>query len=88
MHKQFEADLCPETMSPRLRLNFANGWALSIVLRMEAKDLCNYGMASVAAAPTGRWGRGPTEILENEATPDEVALFIKQIADRSAPVIQ
>lgn len=82
MTTQFEADVCPETRAPRLRLNFANGWAVSIVLRMEAKSGCNFGIAALAAYPTGRRGTGLTELGENEASPDEVAAFIAAIAAR------
>lgn len=80
MAKIFEADVCPETKAPRLRLNFANGWAVSILLRQG--NGFDYTLASVAACPSGNWGRGETEVLENEASPDEVALFLHQIANR------
>lgn len=86
MTKIFEADLCPETFMPRLRLNFANGWAVSIVLRMEAPDGCRFGMASLAACPSGRWGTGVTELGESEASPDEVARYIADIAARPQAV--
>jgi hypothetical protein len=82
MTKRFEADVCPETFAPRLRLNFDNGWAVSIVLRMEANSRCEFGMASLAACPTGRWGTGATELGENEASPDEVATYVAMIAAR------
>lgn len=83
MTKIFEADLCPETKAPRLRLNFANGWAVSILLREG--DGFNYTLASVAACPSGRWGRGKTELLDHEAFPDEVAAFLAQVAARPRP---
>lgn len=82
MTKIFEADVCPETLAPRLRLNFSNGWAVSIVLRQEARNRCDFAMAALAACPTGRWGTGVTELGESEASPDEVALFVTEIAAR------
>jgi hypothetical protein len=87
MTKRFEADVCPETFAPRLRLNFDNGWAVSIVLRMEAKNRCEFAMASLAACPSGRWGTGATELGENEASPDEVAAFIANVAARPQAVL-
>lgn len=86
MTKIFEADVCPETRAPRLRLNFENGWAVSIVLRMEATNKCDFGMAALAACPTGRWGTGAIELGESEASPDEVAAFIAKIAARPQAV--
>lgn len=84
MTKIFEADVCPETKAPRLRLTFANGWAVSILLRQG--NGFDYALASVAACPSGKWGHGETELLENEASPDEVALFLHQIANRRLAV--
>ncbi len=84
MTKIFEADVCPETKAPRLRLNFANGWAVSILLREGNRF--DYSLASVAACPSGRWGRGETELLDHEAFPDEVAAFIAEIAARPQAV--
>jgi hypothetical protein len=80
MTTQFEADLCPETRSPRIRLNFANGWSASIVLRQGARNGCDFALAALARCPTGRWGTGATELGECEASPDEVAAFIAEVA--------
>lgn len=77
---QFEADLCPETGVPRFRLNFANGWSISIVLVMPDKRGVRFGLASVAACPTGYWGTGATELLGEEATPDEVSALMADVA--------
>lgn len=82
MTKQFEADLCPESKRPRLRLNFDNGWAVSIVLRMPARGGCDFQLASLACCPTGQWGTGATELGESEASPDEVAAYISAVAAR------
>lgn len=81
----FEADLDPYTRSPRLRLNFPNGWSASIVLRMAAPGGCSFSIASIAAAPTGEWGIGKTELGETEALADEVAAWLFEISQRPAP---
>lgn len=82
MTKQFEADLCPETKAPRLRLNFDNGWAVSLALRMGSRNGCDFAIASLAACPIVRWGTGVTELSATEASPDEAAAFIAEIAAR------
>lgn len=83
MTMQFEADVCPETYSPRLRLNFANGWSVSIALRQPSLDQSpSYALAALAACPAGQWGMTGTELGENEASPDEVAAYIAAIAAR------
>lgn len=84
MTKIFEADVCPETKAPRLRLNFSNGWAVSILLRQG--NGFDYALASVAVCPSGRWGRGETAVLENEASPEEVAAIVSAIAARPQAV--
>jgi hypothetical protein len=86
MSKLFEADVCPETLAPRLRLNFENGWAVSVVLRQEARNHCDFALAALAAYPTGRWGTGVTELGESEASPNEVAAFIAEVAGRPQAV--
>jgi hypothetical protein len=81
MSAAFEADLDPQTGAPRMRMSFNNGWSISIVLLMrpmQSKCLT----ASVAACPTGCWGRGKTEMLHNEAFPDEVANLVAEVAAR------
>lgn len=87
MTKIFEADLCPETNNPRIRLNFNNGWAVSVVLRQPARGGFDYALASIAACPSGCWGTGATELGETEASPDEVAAFIAKIAARPQAAI-
>lgn len=83
MSAPFEADLCPNTGAPRMRLNFANGWSGSLVLRAAAPNECDFGMASLAAAPTGQWARGLTELGETEATADEAVDWLFDVAARS-----
>lgn len=86
MTKIFEADLCPETFNPRVRFNFSNGWAASVVMRMGTPDGTRFALASLAACPSGKWGTGRTELGENEASPDEVAAFIAEVAARPQAV--
>lgn len=82
-HFGFEADLDPESRSPRMRFNFANGWSASIALRSRVgRNGCDFMMASVAAAPTGHWGEGQTEILETECCSDEAIAMIAEVAMR------
>lgn len=81
MTTQFEADVCAATGKPRLRLNFANGWSASIVLRMEQRG-GHFAMAALAAYPTDPRGIGATELGESEASPEEVAAYIAEIAAR------
>lgn len=80
----FEADVCPDTGSPRLRFNFDNGWSASVVLRHYGgkRGDCGALMASLAACPTGAWGTGKTELGETEATAKEVAIFLFGVASR------
>jgi N-acetylmuramoyl-L-alanine amidase len=76
----FEADVDPETRSPRLRLNFANGWTASVVLSVHA-DRITGATARLACWPTaGQEHR--TELGEQEAFPDEVASYLAQVAAR------
>lgn len=82
----FEADLDPETNSPRMRFNFANGWSASVVLYMPfSRHKCDFRLASLAACPTGKWSQGLTELGETEATADEVAAFLAEVASRGRP---
>jgi hypothetical protein len=78
---QFEADLDPQTKSPRIRFNFPNGWTASIVLRLGNGPFNAYA-ASVAAFPTGHAGEGVTEIGETEATASEVTDYLAEIRNR------
>jgi len=82
MSAAFEADLCPQTGSPRIRLNYTNGWSASIVLRGMSKDGCHFLTASVAACPTGQWGTGKTELLENEADAEDLTAILFEILGR------
>lgn len=85
MRAPFEADLEPETMRPRVRFNFANGWSASVVLLGETKQEDTYfTCASVAACPTGKWGTGVTELLSEESSPDEVSDLLFETSARSA----
>lgn len=85
MSREFEADLCPETGAPRIRFNFQNGWSASIVLREGSANGCEFGMASMAICPTGRWGRGETELLGNEMSAEEVARWLNATFLRGEP---
>lgn len=85
MTSAFEADLDPETGAPRVRLNFINGWSISLVLSMPDKSRTRFGLASVACAPTGRWGNGETDLLSHEAFPDEVAAMVFDVSQRPKP---
>lgn len=80
----FEADLDPQSGRPRVRMNFRNGWSISIVLMSPDRTGCNFLCASVAACPTGEWGKGKTELLAHEALASELAEMIGQIASREA----
>ena len=82
MSGRFEADLHPETGAPRVRFNFANGWCGSLVLRMPAKNGCDFSIASVAACPTGQWGAELSELGETEASPDEAIDWLATVARR------
>ena len=82
---EFEADLCPETNAPRIRFNFANGWSASVVLLMPSQDGCTFALASIARCPTGHWGEGKTELLNNEATAEEVAHWLTGTAMLGEP---
>jgi len=82
----FEADIYPETNSPRLRINFANGWSASIVLRNLVRgDSFSFDAASLACCPTGCWRKGQIELGEQEATPEEVADYLAEVAARGRP---
>jgi len=81
----FEADLCPDTLAPRIRFNFPNGWTASILLR-EARPKCaEFRLASMVVCPTGRWGKGETRAIGHELTSDEVAHWLVDTAMRRAP---
>lgn len=85
MSAAFEADLCPETGAPRVRMNFPNGWAISILLHTGDKRRTKFALASIAACPTGQWGEGKTELLCHEGFPDDVAHFIAEVSKRGRP---
>lgn len=87
MTYSFEADLAPDTLQPRIRFNFDNGWSASLLIRTSptAKDKerqCSAIMGATAAAPTGQWGEGKTELGSQEASADEVAAFLYNIMIR------
>lgn len=80
----FEADLHPQTGAPRIRLNFSNGWSASIVLRnLTRGDGTRFDAASLACCPTGEWLTGQTVLAETEASAEEVAEFLAEVASRS-----
>lgn len=85
MSADFEADLCPETVAPRVRFNFPNGWSASVVLMSPAKSGCEFLVASMAIAPTGQWGQGKTLLLGSELSAEEVAHWLAGTAMRHAP---
>lgn len=86
MSAHFEADLDPQYGSPRMRFNFANGWSASVVLYMSVpKHNCDFRLATLAAWPTGKWSKGMTELGQHEATADEVAAFLAEVASRGRP---
>ena len=82
---QFEADICPETDAPRIRFNFANGWTGSLVLREIGRNGCDALIASVAACPTGKWGKGVTRLGPTEATADEAIAWLAIVAGAERP---
>lgn len=81
MTHAYEMDLEPSSLVPRVRINFPNGWCASIVFR-SGSDPTRAMVASLACAPTGRWGDGLTELGETEASPMEVLSFLAQLATR------
>lgn len=82
MPKQFECDLAPETMWPRVRFNFANGWSTSVAIRTEGAAGTEAMLASLACCPTGRWQEGITELGSTEAFADEAVAFLAEVAAR------
>ena len=78
---EFEADLDPENKWPRMRFNFDNGWAASLVLRTGETGM-DARMATLACAPIGQWGNGKTELGPTEAWADEAIAWIAAIAAR------
>jgi hypothetical protein len=83
-HPQFECDLDTEYGWPRIRFNFANGWSASVVVRTYANGM-DALRASLAACPTKQWGKGKTELGEQEASADEVADWLHQVSQRPRP---
>lgn len=77
----FEADLDPE-QRPRIRMNFSNGWSISIVFTGSDRTGCKFLCASVAACPTGQWDRGKIQHLASEALASELAGLISAVAGR------
>ena len=85
MMREFEADLCPETGDPQIRFNFPNGWSAAVILRGNNRYCSDFGMASMARCPTGKWGTGAAEILGNELSSEEVAHRLAGTACLSSP---
>lgn len=83
MSAPFEADLCPETGAPRIRLNFPNGWSASIVLLPATKNE-RFLLPSLATCPTGQWGTGKATLIGNELSPEEVVRWLAHTAMRPA----
>lgn len=83
---QFECDLDPETLSPRVRFNFANGWTASLLILTGNMQVAA-SHASIACWPTGACGEGKTENHPgwNELGADEVTALLAEIANRPAP---
>lgn len=85
---EFEADLNPDTMSPRMRFNMANGWSLSIVLTDKCgSDGTHYHSAAVACCPTDQWAAVPNVAvnLGSELSVTEVIEAIGRTALRDKP---
>jgi len=80
MQKPFEMDVDPETRWPRARFNFSNGWSASILFRGTDGAAT---IASLAAWPTMKKGMNHTEFGQHEASPEEVAAFLCEIAARN-----
>ncbi len=80
----FEADLDPQSHRPRIRMNFSNGWSVSVVLMSPSQNGCEFLCASVAVCPTGQWGEGNTEIVAYEALACEVATILGEVSSREA----
>jgi hypothetical protein len=79
MADNYEMDVEPETRWPRVRMNFDNGWTGSIIFRGSAMVAM---IATVACWKTGRKGE-TTEVIENEARPDEAVRLLRDIAARA-----
>lgn len=93
---EFEADLTPREPDlrpgshgwPRVRFNFDNGWSASLVVRTRwPGSSCRAMQAALAAAPTGEWGDGKTELGSQEATANEAIAWLAEIGDRDEPGI-
>lgn len=87
MTHEFACDLTPPDSfaphQPRVRLSFSNGWTGSLVIR-TGENRMDAMMASVAAAPTGEWGAGNTELGPTEAGADEAIAWLHEISRRPA----
>lgn len=84
---EFAADIDPERGWPRVRFNFKNGWAASMVLRTSRKGM-DAMQASVACCPTGHWGEGLTELGPTEATADEAIEWLNAIRLRETAEVR
>jgi hypothetical protein len=73
----FECDLDPASRNPRVRLNFANGYGVSLVIRTEMHDGVKAQTASIAVMR----GRNVHNVIPpiHEAFPEEVAEFIAKV---------
>ncbi|SFR86819.1 hypothetical protein [Sphingomonas jatrophae] len=81
MTASFETDLVPDTLQPRVRINYANGWSASVVIRTPDAS-CEAQLAALSACPTGRWSDGMAELGEQEATAEQVVDFLNRIRNR------
>ncbi len=82
MTAAFEADVHPGTGSPRLRFNFANGWTVSLMLGGGDVTRMRFSYASVAEVERIGEHEGLGRVLEHEASPDEVAAILSEVAER------
>jgi hypothetical protein len=74
----FECDLDPASRNPRVRLNFANGYGVSLVIRTDPANPTKAQTASIATM----YGRGVSNVIPpiHEAFPNEVAEFLTKVA--------
>jgi|GEM_PF-2038207 len=78
---QFEADLEPDTLMPRIRFNFDNGWSASMIIQTR-RNGCIAQMANLACCPAGQWGSAATELGPSEAFADEAVAWLDAVRQR------
>jgi hypothetical protein len=73
----FECDLDPASRNPRVRLNFDNGYGVSMVIRTDPN-----GVKAQTASIAAMRGRHVNNIIPpiHEAFPNEVAEFLAKVA--------